>query len=106
MEKLDIPAHIANTTEFVETLERLSRGYLLARLDDAVGTCVLDGAFVHTSFDTLVECGLIDEFDNPRGFAGIHYYQLTERGRELADSGWTPLNEAEPAQRAPSRVAR
>jgi DNA-binding PadR family transcriptional regulator len=52
---------------------------------------VLDGGIVYRSYEPLVRYGLIDKFDNPRGFRDASYYRLTPRGREFAEracSAW------------------
>jgi hypothetical protein len=58
----------------------------LAPVFTGVGTaCVLDGAPVCSAHRPLLRCGLASEFDNPRGFPSVRYYQLSERGRDFAE---------------------
>lgn len=78
-------AIIPDRGEFVDALERLRRGHVLVRTGEGAGGCVLDGGIVYHSYDTLVEYGLIDEYENPQGFPNASYYRLTARGREFAE---------------------
>jgi hypothetical protein len=85
---------ITHRGEFIDALRLLRDGHVLVRAGDGVFSCVLDGAVMHHSYSTLCDYGLIDEFDNPFGFAGLHYYRISERGREFADracSRWREL---------------
>jgi DNA-binding MarR family transcriptional regulator len=75
---------IANRGEFVDVLRALTRGRVLVRLGNMPGGCTIDGGMVYHSYDALRRYGLIDEYDNPDGFAAVQYYRLTERGREFA----------------------
>ena len=75
---------IANRGEFVDVLRALARGRVLVRLNDMPGCCVIDGAMVYYSYDVLQRYGLIREYENPDGFAAVHYYRLTEDGHEFA----------------------
>lgn len=75
---------IADRGEFVDALERLRRGHVLVRTSQGAGTCVLDGSLLYTAHRTLLDYGLVDEFDNPEGFPGVSYYRLSVRGREFA----------------------
>lgn len=76
---------ITHRGEFIDALRLLRHGHVLVRAGHGAFGCVLDGAVMHYSYSTLREYGLIDEFDNPAGFAGLHYYRISERGREFAD---------------------
>jgi hypothetical protein len=95
---------IADRAEFVEALHRLRRGHVLVRTGEGSCSCVLDGGIVHHSFHTLHRYGLIDEFDNPRGFDGVQYFRITERGREFADRAWTAWRQTRPLQRVMVRL--
>jgi hypothetical protein len=75
---------IAHRGEFVDVLRALARGHVLVQVSDRAGGCVIDGAIVYHSYPTLRRYELIREFDNPEGFAALHYYRLTERGRDFA----------------------
>ena len=75
---------IANRGEFVDVLRALARGRVLVRLNGTPGCCVIDGSMVYYSYDALQRYGLIREYENPDGFAAVHYYRLTEDGREFA----------------------
>ena len=75
---------IANRGEFVDVLCALARGRVLVRLGDMSGGCTVDGGTVYHSYGALQRYGLIDEYDNPEGFAAVQYYRLSERGREFA----------------------
>jgi hypothetical protein len=79
---------IANLGEFIDTLRSLSLGNVMVRLSDSAGGCVLDGAVVYHSYETLRAWGLIYEFKNPRGFPHAQYYRLTDAGREFAERAW------------------
>ena len=37
------------------------------------------------SFRSLDAYGLVEEFDNPDGFEGLHYYRLTSDGEQFAE---------------------
>ena len=76
---------IANRGEFIDALRALRRGHVLVRASESWGGCSIDGGTVQTAFRPLVEYALIDEYDNPDGFEHIHYFRLTERGREFAE---------------------
>jgi hypothetical protein len=76
---------IPDRAEFVDALRQLRRGRVLVRARDTERGCLLDGCFVHTAYQPLARYQLIREFDNPEGFPNVHYYRLTERGREFAD---------------------
>jgi hypothetical protein len=79
---------IPDRGEFVDALRRLQRGHVLVRAGDSAGGCVIDGAPVFHSFETMRSYGLIDRYDNPRGFAGVEYYRLSPRGRDFAERAW------------------
>jgi hypothetical protein len=76
---------ITHRGEFIDALRLLRDGHVLVRAGGGAFGCVLDGAAVHYSYPTLCDYGLIDEFDNPTGFAGLQYYRISPRGREFAD---------------------
>jgi hypothetical protein len=78
------PPIIANRGEFVDVLRALSRGRVLVRLNDMPGCCAIDGSVVYYSYDALARYGLIREYENPDGFPAVHYYRLTEDGRQFA----------------------
>lgn len=79
---------IPDRAEFIEALDSLRRGHVLVRTGDSALGCILDGAFVHHSFQTLLAYGLIAEYDNPFGFPGVEYYRITEQGRRFAARAW------------------
>jgi hypothetical protein len=95
---------IADRAEFVEALDRLRRGHVLVKAGDGSCSCVLDGGLVHHSFDTLHRYGLIDEFDNPRGFEGVRYFRITRDGREFADRAWSAWRKTRPLERLMVRL--
>ena len=72
--------------EFVDCLRHLLRGHVLVRVSDFAGWTSLAGSPVHHSFPALEAHGLIQEFDNPAGFVGVHYYRMTRAGREFAQA--------------------
>ena len=63
----------------------LKRGHVLVHVNDIFGGCVLDGAPLYSAHHALLKYGLLDEFDNPQGFASVRYYRLSERGRAFAE---------------------
>jgi hypothetical protein len=82
---------ITDRGEFVDALSALRKGHVLIRVYDRPGGCLLDGCPVYWSFRTLLDYGLIVEYDNPEGFEAVQYYRLTRRGRAFADkacSSW------------------
>jgi hypothetical protein len=82
---------IPNRAEFIEALRILRRGHVLIRFGDDSAGCTIDGATLWHSFDTLHRYGLIDEFDNPHGFAGVRYFRISRAGRDFAEracSAW------------------
>jgi hypothetical protein len=96
---------IAHRAEFVDALGALRRGRVLVRAGDGACSCVLDGAIVHHSYPTLAAYGLIDEFENPAGFAGVRYYRLSARGREFADRALARWRQLGVLQRLAVRLA-
>ncbi|HRC38318.1 MAG: hypothetical protein KBF65_19665 [Rubrivivax sp.] len=76
---------IADRAEFIDALRQLRRGRVLVRAKDTDSRCLLDGSFVYTAYQPLARYRLIDEFENPQGFPNVHYYRLSQRGREFAD---------------------
>jgi hypothetical protein len=75
---------IADRGEFVDALWALTRGGVLVRVSDLAGGWAIDGRPVFTSQRTLVEWQLVDEFDNPDGFALVRYFRLNGRGHDFA----------------------
>ena len=76
---------IADRAEFIDALSLLRRGRVLVRVADISGGCMLDGAPLYSAHRTLIDYGLIREFDNPQGFHNVRYYRLSERGRDFAE---------------------
>lgn len=60
---------------------RRTRGAILSLC--LPGRC--DDAPLYSAHRTLIDYGLIREFDNPQGFPSVRYYRLSERGRDVAD---------------------
>lgn len=79
---------IADGAEFVDALHHLRRGHVLVKVGEGAHGCLIDGAFVRHSFDTLLKYRLIAEYDNPEGFPGVHYYRISDCGREFAEQAW------------------
>jgi hypothetical protein len=75
---------IADRTEFIEALHQLLHGHVLVRVSEDSWGCQLNGAPLRRSFGTLLRYGLIAPIHNPRGFAGVGYYRITEAGRAFA----------------------
>ena len=76
---------IPDRAEFVDALRALRRGHVLVRVHGASGGCLIDGAPLYRSFDTLLDYGLVREFENRDGFANVRYFRLTDTGREFAE---------------------
>lgn len=75
---------IPDRAEFIDALHQLQHGHVLVRVSDDSWGCQLNGQPLRRSFGTLLRYGLIAPFNNPRGFAGVGYYRITERGRSFA----------------------
>ena len=84
-----MPTIIPDRAEFVDALRTLRKGHVLVRVHDGSGGCLLDGAPLYRSFDTLLNYQLIREFDNRHGFPGVRYFRITEAGREFAERACT-----------------
>ena len=96
---------IAHRGEFVDALRLLLRGHVLVRASDCSWGCMLAGAHLYHSWPTLDQYGLVEEFDNPGGFAGVRYYRISDRGREFATRACTRWQQLHPLQRAAVRLA-
>jgi hypothetical protein len=75
---------IPDRGEFVDTLNAMLHGHVLVRVSEMSGGCVVNGFAVYHSFETLRAFALLEEFENPEGFAEVHYFRLSDRGREFA----------------------
>ncbi len=75
---------IADRAEFVFALRQLQAGHVLVRVSDISWGCQLNGVTVLRSVRPLLHYGLIAEFHNPAGFAGVSYFRLSPRGRRFA----------------------
>lgn len=80
------PSIILNLSEFIDALAALRRGRVIVVMDAETRNCVLDGARLMSTFHPLHHYGLIAEFDNPAGFAGLRYFRMTEIGEQFADN--------------------
>lgn len=91
------PAHagpaVADRGEFIDVLRALRRGHVLVHAGDHAGSWVVDGCAVYSSCDPLLRYELVREFENPEGFEHVHYFRLTERGRDFADRALTAWRE-------------
>ncbi len=76
---------IPDRGEFIDALHVLRKGRVLVQVSDISGGCMLDGAPLYSAHRTLVDYGLVHQFDNPQGFPSVRYYRLSERGRAFAD---------------------
>ncbi len=85
MQAIETPRIIPDRGEFIDALRVLRKGRVLVRVSDISGGCMLDGAPLYSAHRTLIDYGLIREFDNPQGFPSVRYYRLSERGRDFAD---------------------
>lgn len=74
-------APIAHLAEFIDSLDRLDRGFLLVQVSDGSGGWSLAGGLVHWSHETLVHFGLVESFRPPHGFRGVRYFRLSLRGK-------------------------
>lgn len=70
--------------EFIDVLRALQRGHVLVHAGDHAGGWVVAGAAVYSSYEPLLCYELVQEFENPDGFEHVHYFRLSERGREFA----------------------
>ena len=75
---------IADRAEFIDALQHLLRDHVLVRVSEDSWGCQLNGVPLLRSFGTLLRYGLIAPFHNPKGFAGVGYYRITEAGRDFA----------------------
>lgn len=75
---------IADRAEFVDALQHLLRDHVLVRVSGDSWGCQLNGVPLRRSFATLLHYGLIAQFHNPMGFAGVGYYRITDAGRDFA----------------------
>jgi hypothetical protein len=96
---------IPDRAEFIDALRSLRRGHVLVHVSDLSGGCLLDGGTLYTSFETLRRYALIDEFDNPDGFANMQYYRISRRGREFADKACEAWRQRPLLERLAVRVA-
>jgi hypothetical protein len=76
---------IPDRAEFVDALRLLRQGHVLVKTGVVCNRCILDGQIVYHSYATLLDYGLIGEFDNPQGFANARYYRITPAGRAFAE---------------------
>lgn len=98
------PRLIADRGEFVDALRLLRNGHVLVRLSDRPGGCLLDGGILYHSLPTLERYGLVDEFENPQGFANARYYRITPRGRDFAERAWSAWRGRPLLQRMAMRI--
>lgn len=96
---------IADRAEFIDALSVLRRGHVLVGVSPLSGGFVLDGAPLYSAHKPLLEYGLVSEFDNPRGFAHVRYYRLSERGRDFAERACQSWRERPLLQRLAVRLA-
>ena len=96
---------IPDRGEFIDALRVLRRGRVLVRVSDISGGCVLDGAPLYSAHRTLLDYGLICEFDNPQGFPSVRYYRLSQHGRDFADRACENWRQRPLLQRLAVRLA-
>lgn len=99
------PTIIPDRGEFIDALQALRRGRILVRVSDFSGGCTLDGAPLYSAHRTLLEYGLVREFDNPQGFAAVRYYRLSERGADFAERACEAWRRRPLLQRLAMRLA-
>jgi hypothetical protein len=80
-----VPSRILDLSEFIDALVALRRGAVIVMVDPETRSCVLDGARLMSAFRPLHDHGLVSEYDNPAGFAGMRYFRMTEVGETFAD---------------------
>lgn len=78
-------ATIPDRGEFIDVLRALRQGHVLVHAGQHAGGWVLDGGAVYSSYGPLLRYELVQEFENPEGFEHVHYFRLTQRGRDFAD---------------------
>ena len=96
---------IANRGEFIDALHALRRGRVMVRVGDLSGGCTLDGAPLYSAHRTLLEYQLVDEYDNPQGFASVRYYRLNQRGYDFAERAGADWRRRSPLARLALRLA-
>jgi len=79
------PPIIADRGEFIDALRLLRKGHVLVNLGGISDDFVLNGHQLFSVQRTLIDYGLVQQFDNPDGFANVRYYRLSERGCEFAE---------------------
>ena len=79
------PPIIPDRGEFVDALRLLLKGHVLVQLGGLSSACVLNGHTLYSVQQTLIDYGLVDEFDNPDGFANVRYYRLSQAGEDFAE---------------------
>ncbi|MCW5634887.1 MAG: hypothetical protein KIT17_16250 [Rubrivivax sp.] len=78
-------AVIPDRGEFIDVLRAMRRGHVLVQAGDHAGSWAVDGGRVFSAYDPLLRYELVAEYENPEGFEHVHYFRLTERGRDFAD---------------------
>ena len=79
------PPLIPDRGEFVDALRLLRKGHVLVNLGGLSDAYVINGHQLYSVQHTLIDYGLVQQFDNPDGFANVRYYRLSERGSEFAE---------------------
>lgn len=80
---------IPDRGEFIDALQRLRRGRMLARALDDDRRCLLDGHMLYTAYRPLAAYGLLEEVRKPSALSGMHWYRLSPQGRAFADRACT-----------------
>lgn len=84
---------IADRGEFIDVLNLLRKGRLLARSDRPPERWLIEGGIVQHAHETLVGYQLIEELPPPAGgdvhAPHLHWYRLTPRGHEFAQRAWS-----------------
>lgn len=94
---------IQNIGEFVDALHYLAAGKVL--VVSGIGHASLDGNPIYSSTAVLIKYGLVEEFTNPDGFAGLNYFRISSQGRTFASKALQAWNQIGSFRRLLIRLA-
>jgi hypothetical protein len=95
---------IPDRGEFIDALQRLRSGRLLARALDDERRCLLDGRMLHATYRPLSAYGLLEEVRRPSTLSGLHWYRLSPRGQAFAERACTEWRRRPLLQRLAMRL--
>jgi hypothetical protein len=82
---MSVPRIIPDRGEFIDALRLLLNGHVLVNVGGISDAFVINGHPLYSVQRTLIDYGLVQEFDNPDGFDNVRYFRLSQRGREFAE---------------------